>query len=229
MHRLALLALGAALAAEAAAVEAPAYLEGPAKERFAAFRDRPEHRAFALGPGGAWGQAYNHENPRQARRAALGYCREHADECIVIAVNDRILAEADPFPGQGREPEQAWFEGISGETADLLAGLGLFVLVAGTFLAQRYPLMLRGRNMVTPSGTVRLRLNYTWILFAFVYFMALMPTFARTAPAVTGNPATWLYFGAPIIPAVLSVLYLHARGKLGERIEAHDKAERRHR
>lgn len=220
MHRLALLALGAILGAEAAAVEAPPYLEGPAQERFAEFRDRPEHRAFALGPGGAWGQAYDHENPRKARRAALGYCREHVKECIVIAVNDRILAGDDPFPAKDREQEQTWFEGVSSETADFLAGLGLILLAAGTLLAQRYPLMFQGRSVATPSGTVQVCVNYTWILFAFVYFMALMPTFARTAPAVTGNPVTWLYFGAPIIPAVLSVLYLHAMGKLSERIDA---------
>lgn len=79
------------------AQERPAYLPERLSTQFATYREKPEHRAFALGESGAWGYEFGHDSVESARTGALANCRAHASDCVVIAVNDRLLVQNNPF------------------------------------------------------------------------------------------------------------------------------------
>ncbi|MEF8889029.1 MAG: DUF4189 domain-containing protein, partial [Desulfohalobiaceae bacterium] len=68
----------------AASVEVPDYLNADARKEFREYIRNPQQRAFAFGQNGGWGYAYGRSTTREARKAALDYCREHAEECVVI-------------------------------------------------------------------------------------------------------------------------------------------------
>ena len=204
-----------ALTPAATAVQPPDYLTGPAREQFERFRDSERHRAFALGPGGAWGLSYNHQDVEAARRAALGFCREYVADCVVIAENDHVLEQTHPFPRTGkRDAKPGWYHKVSAATADTLAVLGLVVLVIGTLAAERHPMMVK-RPARGPGDRRAMQVNYAYVIVATIYFIALMPTFARNLPADAGSFMAWLRFGLPIVPPALATLYLQARGALG--------------
>ncbi|MDZ7826129.1 MAG: hypothetical protein U5R48_09110 [Gammaproteobacteria bacterium] len=211
------------LTAPVAALQAPVWLEAGARSPFESFLDRPGSRAFALGEGGAWGMAYDHETRAAAERAALAYCRQHADQCVVIAADDELLTTRHPFAGgraDGEGVSQLPAAPASASELRLPVALGLVVLLLGTLLAERFPLMLV-TDALHPKRRKRqeLRINYSQVAVTFVYLTCMMPVFRATAPAVTTEPLGWLWFGAPFLPLLASTLWLKARGRLAEWVE----------
>mgnify|MGYP006434605729 CR=1 FL=1 len=211
------------LAGPVAALQAPVWLDAGARASFESFLDRPGSRAFALGEYGAWGMAYGHETRTDAKRAALSYCRQHENVCALIAVDDELLTSRHPFGGgraDGRGVSQPPAASVSASELRLPVALGLIVLVLGTMLAERFPLMLRD-DAALPWGRRRVpvRLNYSQVAVIFVYLTCMMPVFRATAPAVTTEPWGWLWFGAPFLPLLASTLWLKARGRLAQWVE----------
>lgn len=201
-----------------------AYLESEAREAWQQWLDRPHHRAFAVGEDGAWGQSWGYSSASAARKAALVYCREHADECQVIAINERVLLASHPF---APEPETAteqgdtrrwpWAQDMTDAGVRRFAMLGVLVLFVGTLLAERFPLMKTTEPLVRHHfNNPPPRINYTLVLVIFLYLMCLMPLFYRTLPEDARDPGQWLVFMAPLILPALSALYLQYRGKLGQ-------------
>jgi len=196
--------------------DVPAYLPETIRSDFDAYTQQAPNRAFALGRGG-WGSAHGQPSLQNARATALSNCREFAEQCVVIAKNDEIVRPEDPFPDasdRSSAPESAtkW----SGRTALLLAKVGLAVLVGGTVVAERYPLYLFSTGL---SDTLRIRLNYAVVLVGFVYFLCMMPVSSRVAQWDFSTLLAWIVFSAPILPVVLSVLYLQWCGQLTDRFE----------
>ena len=211
------------LAAPVAALQTPVWLDAGARASFESFLDRPVSRAFALGEGATWGMAYNHETRAAAERAALAYCRQHTDQCVVIAADDELLMNRHPFAGDhtnGGGVSQLPAAPASASELRLPVALGLIVLVLGTMLAERFPLMLRN-DAALPWGSRRVpvKVNYSQVAVIFVYLTCMMPVFRATAPAVTTEPLGWLWFGAPFLPLLASTLWLKARGRLAEWVE----------
>ncbi len=201
--------------------DAPAYLPAPVRSSFEPYAQRALERAFALGRDG-WGTAYGHSSLQAARDAALAHCHEHADRCVVIAENDAVVRPEDPFPdasdrSSASETTTKWFGG----TVFLLAMVGLAVLVGGTVVAEWYPLYLFSTGL---SDALRIRLNYAVVLISFVYFLCMMPVFSRVAQWDFSNPLVWVVFSAPILPVVLSVLYLRWRGRLSDRFDVNGRS-----
>jgi hypothetical protein len=210
----------AGLAGPVAALQAPVWLDAGARSPFESFLDRPGSRAFALGEGGAWGMAYGHETRTAAEQAALSYCREHANRCVVIAADGELLTTRDPFAGDGGGASQPPSAPASAAELRLPVALGFVVLVLGTLLAERFPLMLVTDALHPARRKWReLRINYSQVAVGFVYFTCMMPVFRATAPAVTTEPLGWLWFGAPLPPMLAAALWLNARERLAEWVE----------
>ncbi|WP_263789364.1 hypothetical protein [Salinibacter sp.] len=201
--------------------DAPAYLPAPVRSSFEAYARQAPERAFALGRNG-WGTAHERSSLRAARDAALAYCHEHADRCVVIAENDEIVRPEDPFPdasgpSSASEPATRW----SGSTVGLLAVVGLVVLVGGTVVAERYPLYLFSTGL---SDVLRIRTNYAIVPVVFLYFLCMMPVFSRMAQWDFSTPLAWIGFSAPLLPGMLSVLYLRWRGRLSDRFNVNGRS-----
>jgi len=178
--------------------EAPAYLPQSVRHHFDTYTQQPPDRAFALGRSG-WGTAHGQPSLREARDIALANCREHANQCVVIAENDTVVQRADPFPEPPDQPSfLASIAGWSLRTVFLLAWSGLLVLILGTVVAARYPLYLFDTGL---SDVLKIRMNYTILPFGALYFFCMLPTFFRAAQRDFSTPFTWVVFAAPALPS----------------------------
>jgi hypothetical protein len=194
----------------------PAYLSQSVRPHFDTYTQQPHNRAFALGRSG-WGTAYGQPSLREARDIALANCREHANQCVVIAENDAIVRREDPFPDPADRPTfVASMASWSARTVLLLALSGLLVLVLGTVVAARYPLYLFDTVL---SDVLKIRMNYTISPFGAAYFFCMLPVFVRTVRRDISTPLVWIVFSALILPFLISVGYLYERGVLFERFE----------
>jgi hypothetical protein len=169
-----------------------------------------------LGPSG-WGTAHGHPSLREARDVALANCREHANQCVVIAENDAIVRGEDPFPDPADQPGfVASMVNWSAQTVLLFALSGLLVLVLGTIVSARYPLYLFDTVF---SDVLKIQMNYTVYPFGAAYFFCMLPVFIRTVRGDVSGPLIWIVFPALILPFVISVGYLKERGVLFKRFE----------
>ena len=194
----------------------PAYLSQSVRSHFDTYTQQPHNRAFALGRSG-WGTAHGQPSLREARDVALANCREHANQCVVIAENDAIVRREDPFPDPADRPTfVASMASWSARTVLLLALSGLLVLVLGTVVAARYPLYLFDTVF---SDVLKIRMNYTISPFGAAYFFCMLPVFVRTVRRDVSTPLTWIVFSPLILPFLISVGYLYERGVLFERFE----------
>lgn len=199
------------------AQDAPAYLPEALHSTFDTWTGQPTHRAFALSRSGGWGSAYGHESLAAARKAAIENCRGYASACVIIAEDGAIVRAEHPFPPSTEEnPFLTTLKHLSSGTVFLLTLGALLLLLVGTIVAERHPLFLFETWL---SDIWRLRLNYTLLPFGFAYFLLVLPLFYRLAQRDFTNPITWVVFGAPILPYLLSVLYLRQKGKLGNQFE----------
>ena len=181
----------------------PAYLSQSVRSHFDTYTQQPHNRAFALGRSG-WGTAHGQPSLREARDVALANCREHANQCVVIAENDAIVRREDPFLNPADRPTfVASMASWSARTVLLLALSGLLVLVLDTVF----------------SDVLKIRMNYTISPFGAAYFFCMLPVFVRTVRRDVSTPLTWIVFSALILPFLISVGYLYGRGALFERFE----------
>jgi len=120
--------------------EPPSYLPDRLKSKFATYRKKSDHRAFALGRNGAWAFEFNHPTINKAREKALATCRDHGADCTIIAENNRLIVRDNPFPSSGssdhRESDE---EGFSYVNILILIAIGLLTYVFFSRYNLRYP------------------------------------------------------------------------------------------
>lgn len=72
--------------------------EGQADWR--AYAEAPDHRAFAIAPGGAWSWVSGARTGAEAREKALAECRGRTDQkCVSYAVDDKVVFDAAAWRG----------------------------------------------------------------------------------------------------------------------------------
>ncbi len=75
-------------------LKVPATLSAQGKEDFASYSKSAPHKAFAMSQDGAYGWRTGQRSIAEAKKGALGYCQEHANEaCHVIALDNAMVAE----------------------------------------------------------------------------------------------------------------------------------------
>lgn len=91
----------AALAAGVAAatpVLPPLVAEGQAEYR--EYLEAPDHRAFAVAPGGSWGWVSGRPSAAAAKEAAITACQDHASQpCVPYAVDERVVFDPQVWAG----------------------------------------------------------------------------------------------------------------------------------
>jgi dienelactone hydrolase len=71
------------------AIEPPPNLSASGRTGFERYRAAPPHKAFAVSSKGAWAWRSGRRTVRDASEAALEACRERANDCRLVAVDDR--------------------------------------------------------------------------------------------------------------------------------------------
>lgn len=95
--RLALLA--AVLPTLTFAAAEPPQLDADGLAAWQEFVEAPDHRAFAIAPGGAWGRAAGAASAKAAEDQALANCRAHTRQtCVLFASDDRRAFDAAAWP-----------------------------------------------------------------------------------------------------------------------------------
>lgn len=86
---------GTAIAAPAM----PPHLGPPGRDEYREYVEAPDHRAFAIAPGGAWGWVSGKPTPKEAEEEALAICQgQTAQRCVSYAVDDRTVFDAAKWP-----------------------------------------------------------------------------------------------------------------------------------
>lgn len=86
---------GVALAASAV----PPHLGPAGQDEFREYIQAPDHRAFAIAPGGAWGWVSAEPTAKAAEDKALSICQGQTEQrCVNYAVDDRIVFDAAGWP-----------------------------------------------------------------------------------------------------------------------------------
>lgn len=71
-----------------------------AREGFLQYQHSAGHKAFAIAPGGAWYWVTETTSEDQAEEQALQNCQSQTQQkCVLYALNDRIVFNADNWPG----------------------------------------------------------------------------------------------------------------------------------
>lgn len=90
------------MAIAAAAIAAPALPPhlGPAgQDEYRDYQEAPDHRAFAIAPGGGWGWASGKSTAEAAEEEALAICQGQTDQrCVSYAVDGRTVFDATNWP-----------------------------------------------------------------------------------------------------------------------------------
>lgn len=94
----------------------PPGLSAEARALWARFIAFDLHRAFAVGPGGAFGAAWNHRSLDEAKQQALQNCGRRAGaECRLIAVDLAVVDPARPWSPPRQPPREVGIGGIGWE------------------------------------------------------------------------------------------------------------------
>lgn len=92
-----LLTLFAGLAFAAPAL--PPHLGPSGLDEYREFVEAPDHRAFAIAPGGAWAWVSAEPSASKAEEKALAICQGQTEQrCVSYAVDNRIVFEAATWP-----------------------------------------------------------------------------------------------------------------------------------
>jgi thiol-disulfide isomerase/thioredoxin len=85
-----------------AAYAAPAalpHLPPNGQDEYREFVEAPDHRAFAIAPGGAWGWVSGKTSAREAEDEALAICQGQTEQrCVSYAVDSRTVFDAAGWP-----------------------------------------------------------------------------------------------------------------------------------
>jgi thiol-disulfide isomerase/thioredoxin len=88
-----------ALASGPPASEPIPHASAKAKHSFSAYRKAPEHRAFAIAPGGGWGWESGLPSPEAAEARALANCQVATrQKCVLYASDDSIVFDKAAWP-----------------------------------------------------------------------------------------------------------------------------------
>jgi thiol-disulfide isomerase/thioredoxin len=85
------------LAAEPAVsdVDAIPHVGKRARESYVDYLYADPHKAFAIGPGGAWAWQAGKASPQVAEQAAIEYCERYSQQkCVAYAVNDKLVFDS---------------------------------------------------------------------------------------------------------------------------------------
>ncbi len=95
-----LLVLLTAVAGTASAAPiVPPHLGPPGQDEYREFLEAPDHRAFAIAPGGAWGWASAEPSARAAEEKALAICQGQTEQrCVSYAVDEKTVFDATSWP-----------------------------------------------------------------------------------------------------------------------------------
>lgn len=89
-----------ALAEAASAAPAlPPHLGPNGQAEYREFIEAPNHKAFAIAPGGAWGWTVGEMSAKAAEEKALANCRgQTGQRCVSYAIDDRTVFDAVAWP-----------------------------------------------------------------------------------------------------------------------------------
>jgi peroxiredoxin len=95
----ALAALAGMLADAAATPPAPPHLEASGLVEYREYLEAPDHRAFAIAPGGAWGWTSGEATAQAAEANALAICRKQtAQRCVIHGLDGRTVFDTAGWP-----------------------------------------------------------------------------------------------------------------------------------
>jgi hypothetical protein len=94
-----LLTLAASVVSAWAAPALPPHLDAAGLAEYRAYQEAPEHRAFAIAPGGAWGWSSGETTVEAAEAAALATCRRQtAQRCVTHGLDGRTVFDTAGWP-----------------------------------------------------------------------------------------------------------------------------------
>jgi thiol-disulfide isomerase/thioredoxin len=97
-HRLLSTTLLALLSAQSLALTPPGLAED-GDAAYSSYEKAPEHRAFAIAPGGAWGWNASADSPTLAQDKALAVCQDNTrQKCVLYAINSRVVLDKKSWP-----------------------------------------------------------------------------------------------------------------------------------
>lgn len=104
------------------AAEMPPLLPPAGHSEYREYLEAPDHRAFVIAPGGAWGWVSGQASAQAAQAMALETCQAHTSQrCVPYGVDGRVVFDAKAWPAlwgpyataakarkaaEGREPGQ---------------------------------------------------------------------------------------------------------------------------
>ena len=93
-------------------VDAIPHVGKRARESYVDYLYADPHKAFAIGPGGAWAWQAGKASPPEAEQAAIEYCERHSQQkCVAYAVNDKLVFNRQQW-------SKLWGPYLSKEQAD---------------------------------------------------------------------------------------------------------------
>lgn len=82
-----------------AAPAAPPHLSPVGQNEYRAYTESPDHRAFAIAPGGSWGWVSSEATAQIAEEQALSICQGQTEQpCVSYAVDDKVVFDAANWP-----------------------------------------------------------------------------------------------------------------------------------
>jgi len=82
-----------------AAPALPPHLGPPGQDEYREFLDAPDHRAFAIAPGGAWAWVSAESSAKEAEEKSLAICQGQTEQrCVSYAVDNRTVFQAAQWP-----------------------------------------------------------------------------------------------------------------------------------
>jgi peroxiredoxin len=93
------LMLNVMVATAIAAPSLPPHLGSTGQDEYRDYQEAPDHRAFAIAPGGAWGWASGKSTAEAAEEEALAVCQGQTEQrCVSYAVDARTVFDAATWP-----------------------------------------------------------------------------------------------------------------------------------
>lgn len=80
-------------------VDAIPHVGKRARESYVDYLYADPHKAFAIGPGGAWAWQAGKASPQEAEQAAIEYCQRYSQQkCVAYAVNNKLVFDSKQWP-----------------------------------------------------------------------------------------------------------------------------------
>jgi thiol-disulfide isomerase/thioredoxin len=77
----------------------PPHLGPPGQDEYREFLEAPDHRAFAIAPGGAWAWVSAEPSAKEAEEKALAICQGQTEQrCVSYAIDNRTVFDVAKWP-----------------------------------------------------------------------------------------------------------------------------------